>query len=92
MNEAAWSPPEIGCVSICRARDAANAYNYTNRYLGFGDVEVVARLEHKPNRANLLVKTHNSLHAVLPTGHGKKPLPDRLTFVVQLYVFPMPIR
>jgi hypothetical protein len=93
VNDNAWPTPEIGCLSICRPRQLVQYYNYSNKYLDFDDVDEIQTLAHQPNCANFLVKTHNSLHAVFPRNFSRDlKLEDRKTFVIQLYVFPMPIR
>jgi hypothetical protein len=61
-----WRTEWGGGTDMLRAKDPRRSYNYSNRYLGFDEAEVLRTFDFEPNQAVIFVKTFNSLHCVRP--------------------------
>lgn len=61
-----WDDAWGGGTQTCLPKDRSLIYNQVNRYLEFGDVDVLHDYKFHPNQCLLFIKTYNSWHQVSP--------------------------
>jgi hypothetical protein len=61
-----WDDSWGGGTQVCWPKDRTKIYNHTNKYLEFGEVDVLKSFDFKPNQCILFIKTYNSWHQVAP--------------------------
>lgn len=84
VGEKEWDPELGGGTDVLRVLDDSRSFNYLNRKLGFGDVEILETFPFEPNQAVVFVKTFNSWHSVSPmTGHASGLLRKALTINIE---------
>ena len=84
LEEGEWDEAVGGGTSVVWPKDNSRAFNYTNRYLDFDEVDIIKTFPFQPNQCLLFVKTYNSWHAVWPmTGDDPNKLRRTLTINIE---------
>ena len=78
-NEPAWG----GGTSMVMPKDRTRVYNHFNKYMDFGEVDVVKTFPFVPNQCVLFVKTYNSWHSVQPMTGPESSLRKTLTINIE---------
>ena len=81
-NEPAWG----GGTSIVLPKDRTRLYNHFNKYMQFGEVDVLRTFPFNPNQCVLFVKTYNSWHSVQPMTGPESALRKTLTINIESLV------
>lgn len=84
VKEGEWNPAFGGGTEVDRAKNDRDAFNQTNRYIPFDEVEPLHTFDFKPNQSVIFIKTFNSLHCVRPmTGNGSQAMRRTLTINIE---------
>lgn len=76
-----WNPAYGGETVIYSPKKLEDSFNLVDRYGDFDDMEVIKTLS-RENCGNLIVKTHNSWHGVLPLKAKPEETARRKTIVL----------
>jgi len=73
-KEGEWLPEFGGHTVVNRPLQERHAYNWSNEFIPFDQVEEIDRFPYLPNQCLMFVKTFNSLHAVSPVQTAGAPV------------------